>query len=101
LSAHSILRTTWCDGRAVVCVCVCQADARTHTHLVHPVRVQHTQVAASLANALLSDGLQLALELQLCNTLGLGLAVDNTLGVGSLAAASSDGNTVDNEAWHR
>ena len=70
----------------------------TDTHLVHPVRVQHSQVAASLANTLLRNGLQLALELQLRNTLRLGLAVHNTLGVGSLAAATSNGNAEDDEA---
>lgn len=49
-----------------------------HTVLVNPVRVQDTQVTASLANALLRDALQATLGLEVVDTLANGLAVGST-----------------------
>ena len=46
--------------------------------LVDPVGVQDAQVAAPLANTLLSDALQAALGLEVVNTLADGLAVGGT-----------------------
>lgn len=66
--------------------------------LVHPVRVQHSQVAGNTASALLSNTAQVADELQLVDTLVLGLTIDNTLVVGSLAATSANSHSVDNIA---
>ena len=49
-----------------------------NTVLVNPVRVQDTQVAASLANTLLRNALQAALGLEVVDTLADGLAVGGT-----------------------
>ena len=46
--------------------------------LVNPVRVQNTQVPASLANTLLRNTLQTPLGLEVVNTLADGLAVGGT-----------------------
>lgn len=62
--------------------------------LVDPVRAQHTQVAAAAAHTLLSDGSQVALELQLVDTVVLGLTVHNALGVGALASTTAHGHAV-------
>lgn len=66
--------------------------------LVDPVRVQHTQVVAVAASALLSDTSQVANKLQLVDTLVLGLTVDDTLVVGSLAATAANSHAVDDIA---
>lgn len=62
--------------------------------LVHPVAVQHAQVRAHATHTALGDHTQVASVLQLVDTLVLGLAVHNTLGVGSLASSTADGNAV-------
>lgn len=49
-----------------------------HTVLVNPVRVQDTQVTASLANALLRDALQATLGLEAVDTLADRLAEGST-----------------------
>ena len=49
-----------------------------NTVLVNPVRVQDTQVAASLANTLFRNALQAALGLEVVDTLADGLAVGGT-----------------------
>lgn len=66
--------------------------------LVDPVRVQDAQVGADAASTLLSHAAQVAHKLQLVDTLILGLSVDDTLVVGSLAATPADSNTVHNVA---
>jgi hypothetical protein len=62
--------------------------------LVHPVRVEHTQTAQTLASALLGLALEVAHELELVDTLVLGLTVHDTLAVGALAATTAHGHTV-------
>lgn len=64
--------------------------------LVDPVRVEDTEVGANTASALLGNTAQVADELELVDTLVLGLAIDNTLVVRSLAATSADSHAVDN-----
>jgi len=66
--------------------------------LVHPVGVQHTEVAALASHTLLSDGAEVAGRLLLVDTLVLGLSIHDTLAVGPLASTTADGNTVDNKA---
>lgn len=63
-----------------------------------PVRVEHAEVAAALADALLSDAAERAGRLQELDTLVLGLAVDDTLGVGALGRAAADADAVDDVA---
>ena len=63
--------------------------------LVHPVGVQHTEVSASTANTLLSNAAEIADKLELVNTLVLWLTIHNSTRVGSLAATTTDSNTVD------
>ncbi len=48
------------------------------TVLVHPVRVQDSQVTASLANTLLRNALQTSLGLEVVHTLADGLTVGGT-----------------------
>lgn len=66
--------------------------------LVHPVRVQHTEVTASSPNSLLSYASETALELEVVDTLANRLAVGRTLGDGLLAVTTADADTVDNVA---
>ncbi len=66
--------------------------------LVNPVRVQHSQVVAVAASTLLSHTSQVADEFQLVDTLVLGLTVNNTFVVRSLATTSANSNTVDDIA---
>ena len=63
-------------------------------NLVHPVRVEHAKVAATAANALLSNVAEVALELALVDAVVLGLAVHNALGVGALAATAAHAHAV-------
>lgn len=65
--------------------------------LVHPVGVQHSEVSTSSASTLLSDTAKVSLELQLVDTLVLGLTVHNTLSNRALSTTSANGNTVDNK----
>ena len=66
--------------------------------LVDPVRVQHTQVGSNAASTFLGNTAQVANELELVNTLVLGLAVNNALVVGSLAATAANSDTVDDKS---
>ena len=66
--------------------------------LANPVRVENSEVSAALADSLLSDGSVRSVGLELVDTLVNGLAVDDTLGDGSLTATSSDSNSVDHVA---
>ena len=62
--------------------------------LVDPVGVQHTEVGSDAANTLLGNRAKVADELELVDTVVLGLAIDNTLEVRSLAATTADSNSV-------
>lgn len=62
--------------------------------LVNPVRVQHTEVATDTTSTLFSDTAQVPNEFQLVNTLVLWLSVNDTLMIRSLAATTTNGNTV-------
>jgi hypothetical protein len=66
--------------------------------LVDPVRVEHAHVLGVAAGALLGNTADVAGELELVDTLVLGLTEDNALLVGSLAAASADGDAQDGVA---
>lgn len=66
--------------------------------LADPVRVEDSEVSAASADSLLSDGAVRSVGLELVDTLVDGLAVDNTLGDGSLAATASDSDSVDHVA---
>ena len=63
--------------------------------LVDPVRVEHSEVHASTARPLLGNRSQVAHELQLVDTVILGLAVHHALVVGPLPAASAHSDAVD------
>lgn len=63
--------------------------------LVDPVRVEHAQVRELVAGTLLGHRAQVAFELELVDTVVLGLTVHNTLGVRALAATATDGDTHD------
>ena len=69
-----------------------------NTILVNPVRVQDTQVTASLADTLLRYTSQTSLGLEVVDTLADGLAVGRTLGDVFLAVAPADTDAVDNIA---
>lgn len=66
--------------------------------LVDPVAVEDPQVAADTADALLGDRAQVALGLDLVDTVVGGLAVDNALVVLALAVAAAHANPVDDVA---
>lgn len=66
--------------------------------LVDPVRVEHAKVGANATDALLGDGAKVALELETLDTLVHGLAVDDPLLVGALAAAAAHADAVDHVA---
>ena len=66
--------------------------------LTNPVRVEDSEVSAASSNTFLSDGSVGSVGLELVDTLVNGLAVNDTLGDGSLAASSSDSDSVDHVA---
>ena len=66
--------------------------------LTNPVRVEDSEVSAASSNTLLSDSSVGSVGLELVDTLVNGLAVNDTLGDGSLAASSSDSDSVDHVA---
>ena len=66
--------------------------------LTNPVRVEDSEVSAASSNTLLSDGSVGSVGLELVDTLVNGLAVNDTLGDGSLAATSSDSDSVNHVA---
>jgi hypothetical protein len=63
--------------------------------LVDPIRVQHTEIGALLTDTLFGGGAEGALVLKLVDTLVDGLTVSGTLGNGSLAATTTNADTVD------
>ena len=69
-----------------------------NTVLVHPVLVQDAKTAFLASRALLSDALQRSLELNLGDSLVLGLAVHDTLGNGALATTAANAHTEDDVA---
>ena len=69
-----------------------------HTVLVHPVRVEDTQVRSLAANALLSEGAERALGLEVVHTLAHRLTVGGTLRNRLLAVTAADTHTVDHVA---
>lgn len=74
-----------------------------NTHLVRrvladPVRVQHAQVGRLASDALLSNGAERALELELADTLVARLAVHDTLRVRALAATAAHARAEDDKA---
>ena len=66
--------------------------------LTNPVRVENSEVSAASGDSLLSGGAVRAAGLELVDTLVDGLAVDDALGDGSLAATSSNSDSVDHVA---
>ncbi|KAJ8579100.1 hypothetical protein ON010_g97 [Phytophthora cinnamomi] len=66
--------------------------------LVDPVRVEHAQVRELVAGALLGHRAQVALELELVDTVVLGLTVHDTLRVRALAATATHGDAHDHVA---
>jgi hypothetical protein len=58
--------------------------------LVNPVGIEDTQVAKFTSHLLFGDGLKIALEFNLFNTLVLGLTKDHTTVVGTLASTTTD-----------
>merc|ERR1719201_927350 len=76
-------------------------DLEVLVHAVHghPVRVEHAQVAAAAANALLSEVLQVARALELVDGTGAaGLAPHGTLVHRPLAGTAAHAHAVDHEA---
>lgn len=63
--------------------------------LVDPVGVQDTQVGISASSLLLGNILEIALELQLSDTLVLGLTEDHTTVILSFTSSSADTSTDD------
>ena len=66
--------------------------------LVDPVRVQDTEVHAGAAGSLLGNRSEVSDELDLVDAVVLGLAVNHSLVVGSLSAASANSDAVDHVA---
>ena len=66
--------------------------------LVHPVRIEHTEVSALAAHTLLSDGAEVTSRLLLVDTLILWLSVNNALAVRSLASTTADSYTINDKA---
>ena len=66
--------------------------------LTNPVRVEDSEVSAASSNSLLSNSSVRSVGLELVDTLVDGLAVNDTLGDGSLTATTSDSNSVDHIA---
>lgn len=58
--------------------------------LVDPVRVKNAEVAELAPDLLLGDALEVAVELQMVDTLVLGLTEDHTTVVGALASTATD-----------
>lgn len=73
-------------------------EVLVHAVRRHPVGVKDAQVAAALANTLLSNRAQVAAELKLVDTLSLGLTIDDTLVHGPLPVAAPDTDAEDDEA---
>mmetsp|Transcript_30083 Transcript_30083/g.41962 ORF Transcript_30083/g.41962 Transcript_30083/m.41962 type:complete len:221 (+) Transcript_30083:75-737(+) len=66
--------------------------------LVDPVGVQDTEVTTTATNTLFGLRANVALELDLADTLVGGLTADHTTVVGALAASAADADTVDDVA---
>lgn len=66
--------------------------------LVNPVRVQDTEIRATTANTLLSNGLEVTGGLELVHTMTGGLTVDLALGDLALTTTTTDTDAVDDVA---
>jgi hypothetical protein len=66
------------------------------TVLSNPVGVQNSEVTANASSAFFGNSAVRSLVLQAVDTMGLGLAVSNTLRNGSLSATTTNADTVDN-----
>jgi len=91
------------DTRVVADHLVVRVDADDFVELegrvlVDPVRVEHTKVATLAADTGLGNAAVVALELEVLDTLVTRLTVDDTLGVGALAATTSQADAVDDVA---
>jgi hypothetical protein len=64
--------------------------------LVDPVRVQNTEVGELTSNLLFSNGLKVSLELEVVDTLMLGLTENHTTMVLTLTSSTTDSNTDNN-----
>lgn len=62
----------------------------------NPVGVQNSEVTANASSAFFGNSAVRSLVLQAVDTMGLGLAVSNTLRNGSLSATTANADTVDN-----
>nr|GMC65774.1 limonene cyclase like protein [Ipomoea batatas] len=71
---------------------------RLGTNLVNPVRVQNPETTEFPASALLSNRAFAPLKFQLSHTLVCGLAINNTLGNGTLSTPTSHTNSIDDIA---
>ena len=66
--------------------------------LVDPVRVKNPEASKLASSTLLGNGPQVTLELELRNTLVLGLSVHDALGYWPLPASAAHSHTVDHVA---
>jgi hypothetical protein len=66
------------------------------SYLIHPVGVEHPQTTKLTSSSLLSNRPLVPLELELGDTLVLGLAIDNTLRHRPLPATTPDTDAVNN-----
>ena len=66
--------------------------------LTNPVRVEDSEVSATSSNSLLSNSSVRSVGLELVDTLVDRLAVNDSLGDGSLTATTSDSNSIDDVA---
>jgi hypothetical protein len=69
---------------------------KIQAYLIHPVRVENPESTKLTSSSLLSDRSLVPLELELGDTLVLGLTIDNTLGHRPLPATTPDTDTVHN-----
>jgi hypothetical protein len=63
--------------------------------LIDPIRVQHSEGTSNTPHTLFSDAAKITLEFEFINTLIFWLSVNNSLVNRSLAATTTNGNSVD------
>ena len=73
-------------------------EVLVHTVLVHPVRVEHTQIGSLTTNALLSENAKRTVGLKVVHTLMDGLTISSTLRSMLLAVSTAHADTVDHVA---
>jgi hypothetical protein len=69
---------------------------KNQAYLIHPVGVENPQSTKLASSSLLSNRPLVPLELELSDTLVLGLTIDNTLGHRPLPATTPHTDTVNN-----